>query len=58
MQGRPELRYSPSEQQGGAGLMGHSDGPLEWEDHPDEGSRVDHRIRRFDPGLGSDMPGL
>ena len=39
-EGRQELRYSPSsvsEQHGGAGLVGHSDGPLEWEDHPDEG---------------------
>ena len=59
--GGPELRYPTSSfrrQQGGVGLVGHPDGPLEREDHPDEGPRADHRIRRFDPRLGSDMPGL
>ena len=29
--------------------MGHSDGLLEGEDHPDEGSRADHRDIRFNP---------
>ena len=58
-EGGPELRYSPSSirgQQGGVSLVGHSDGPLEWEDHPNKGCRADHRVRHFNPGLGSDMP--
>ena len=39
-------------------LVGHADGLLEWKDHPDETSGVDHRVRRINPGLGSDMPGF
>ena len=38
--------------------MGHTDGMLERENHPDTGSGVDHRVRRLDSGLGSDVPGF
>ena len=61
VESRPELRYSPlyvGGQQGGVSLWGYSDGPLEQENHPDQGSRADHTVRRINPGLGSDMPGF
>ena len=38
--------------------MGHTDGMLEQENHPDIGSRVDHRVRHLNLGLGSDVPGF
>ncbi len=40
------------EEQRRASLVGHTDGPLEWENNPDEGPGVDHRIQRLDPGVG------
>ena len=53
---RPELRCPPpsvGRDERGASLVGLSDGLLEWEDHPDG---VDHRLRRFNSGLGRKMP--
>ena len=60
-EGGSKLRYSPlfvGEQQGRASLVGHTDGTLEWKNHPDTGSGVDHRVRRLDSGLGSDVSGV
>ena len=38
-------------------MVGHTDGPLEREDHPNEGSGVDHRLRRLGNVLGGNIPG-
>ena len=60
-EGGSKLRYSPlfvGEQQGRASLVGHTDGTLERENHPDTGSGVDHRVRRLDSLLGSDVSGV
>ncbi len=39
-------------------MVGDTDGPLEWENNPEDRPGVDYRIRRFNPGLGSNMSGF
>ena len=56
---QPGLRDEPgalSRQQGGAEMMGHTDGKVEWQDGASVGARPDHRVGHLNPGLGSLSP--